>query len=414
MGKFIADLIDELLQGVAKDFPAFLDNKLLPLIRDFTPYFKIILVKIVLVAAAVEAFTVMLLRLFLENAENIVIFIATRFVSNDPHLRQAVVEMTHSLLQALRIHYFVYGSILFTSIILGITSTGFPLLYKLLSKPKLMVFISFNRTREDIAKTLQQSLEGEGTKAFRIPFQENATHQAIVLQATAGIKTCDSFVCLPGHTQSYVDHEVLAAATSGKPIIFLISERSGTLPNTADKRYPMFRLETTLRERFKPLIYFLRYVGADLKSTWQLCESALRHPLMFVWARVLLVAATSGLLVSWVSCLLDVITKGHNLTHTTPSYIEVTTPVVFANASILCLLASLAIASFTYSLLLCLGLSQRVRARRRARLKTVCAQFSRDEWIGVIPDLFPGGDLYESLFETVPLAHHEIEERLSS
>jgi hypothetical protein len=48
-----------------------------------------------------------------------------------------------------------------------------------------------------------------------------------------------------------VEHEVLAAAAAEKPIAFLISESSGTLPNTADKRYPVFRLETTIREQAK-------------------------------------------------------------------------------------------------------------------------------------------------------------------
>jgi hypothetical protein len=48
------------------------------------------------------------------------------------------------------------------------------------------------------------------------------------------------------------------------------------------------------------------------------------------------------------------------------------------------------------------------QARKRARLKTVAAQFNRDDWIGVIPDISPGGNMYECLFETVPSAHHEI------
>jgi hypothetical protein len=121
------------------------------------------------------------------------------------------------------------------------------------------------------SETLQKQLADAGARAFRVPFQESATHQDIVSRATNGIRACDSFVCLPGQTQSYVDHEVLAATISEKPVVFLISEQSGTLPNTADKRYPVFRLESTVTWQFEPLIEFLNYVSADFRSTWKLC-----------------------------------------------------------------------------------------------------------------------------------------------
>jgi hypothetical protein len=412
--RLMAKLISELLQGVTKDLLELLDRKLAALSEHFTPYLKIIWTHFLIIFVAVSTYQEALFNGFLAGVEKVVVTLAQLFIDNTPEAHKATVEMSRDLVQAIKLHYLAYGAIISVSILLTISVTGFPLIYKLLSKRRLMVFISFNRTRENIAETLQQYLEDEGTRTFRIPFQENATHQAIVLRATEGIKTCDSFVCLPGYTQSYVDHEVLAAATSGKPVIFLISEGSGTLPNTADKRYPMFRLETTVRERFKPLIYFLSYVGADLKSTWQLCHRAIFHPLMFVSVRVLLTVGVSGVLVLFSNSFVDVITKGHNLTDRTSSYIQVTTPVELSNLAILLLLLVVAISSLIYSFLLCLGISRQVKARRRARLKTVSAEFSRNDWIGVIPDLFPGGDLYESLFETVPLAHHEIDERVTS
>jgi hypothetical protein len=253
-----------------------------------------------------------------EVINRIVINLSLRFVSNTPEAREAAHEMTRSLGQAMLMDYVGALVVFFFCGITLVVFIGFPLIYKALSRHRLGIFISLNRAREDIAQNLQQCLEGEGARIYRIPFQEGATHQNIVMQATDGIKRCDSFVCLPGHAQSYVEHEVLAATAAEKPIAFLISESSGTLPNTADKRYPVFRLETTIREQFKPLIIFLGYVGADLRSTWKLCQRALFHPFMSVSVSATLFFGGSCFVTLWVYCLYDAFRKGHNLTAIVP------------------------------------------------------------------------------------------------
>jgi hypothetical protein len=338
----------------------------------------------------------------------IAIHLAQLTVSNDPNVRKATSEMSYNLGEALWIDYFAVKAVIISCIIFLVVFIVSPLIYKALSRRRLGIFISFNRTRETISETLQKYFENEGAQVFRIPFQEGATHQSIVMEATEGIKRCDSFVCLPGYAQSYVEHEVLAATTSEKPIVFLISEDSGTVPNTADKRYPMFRLETTSREQFKPLIHFISYVGADLKSTWKLCQRALRHPLMHVSARVALGLLGICLVSLWVYCYFNVTIHGHNLTKDNPAFVEVERAVVIGHIAVLIVLMSIAFCCFSYIALFLVNLVRQFKARMRARLKTVAAQFNRDDWIGVIPDLSPGKELYECLFDTAPSAHHEI------
>ena len=346
---------------------------------------------------------------FGELLSRIVSNLALRFVSDNPQVREATIELSDSLGKALRADYIMVGSVFICCIALLLVFIVSPLLYKWISKPRLEIFISFNRTKEGISENLQKYLEKEGTRVFRIPFQEGATHQSIVMQATEGIRKCDGFVCLPGYAQSYVEHEVLAASASAKPIVFLISENSGTLPNTADKRYPMFRLETTLQKGFKPLADFIGYVGADLASTWKLCKRALRHPLMNVSLAV--TAALEGicLVALWVYFFFIVTVSGHGLTKQAPAFTEVEGPVVLAHLAVLVLLGSISFICFSYVSLFLINLTRQFRARKKAMLKTVAARFERDDWIGVIPDLFPGGNMYECLFETAPSAHHEIE-----
>jgi hypothetical protein len=46
------------------------------------------------------------------------------------------------------------------------------------------------------SETLQKQLADAGARAFRVPFQESATHQDIVSRATNGIKSTASYVCL--------------------------------------------------------------------------------------------------------------------------------------------------------------------------------------------------------------------------
>src|SRR5262249_17967820 len=155
----------------------------------------------------------------------------------------------------------------------------------------------------------------------------------------------------------------LAATTSEKPIVFLISENSGTLPNTADKRYPMFRLETTIQERCQPLIDFLSYIGADLKSTWKLCKQALRHPLMHVSRSVALSLVGISFVSLWVYCFFSVLNRGHNLPKGIPVFDEVKTSVVLAHVAVLIFVMSIALVCFLYVSLFLVNLVRQCQAR---------------------------------------------------
>jgi hypothetical protein len=298
--------------------------------------FKAYLPKFLAAFSAVDVF----LKHILEFLKNIIDNLETPIDSiesilavmlNSTQGRQAQLEMSRLLLSALRVDYVVVVLVLIASIVALISFICFPLLYKGIARRRLKVFISFNNAREGLAETLQNCFHKDGTKVLRVPFDQTATHQHVVMRATDGIKKCDSFVCLPGLAASYVEHEVFAATTSTKPVVFLISENSGTLPNTADKRYPVFRLEVALREQFSPLIEFVYYIGADLKSTWELCKRALRHPYMRISAIATFGIGTICFFVLLVYCFYRVTILGEKLVKESPLFDMVQQPVVLAH-----------------------------------------------------------------------------------
>jgi len=347
-----------------------------------------------------------------KKASDIAARLFLKSLSEDPKIQAAAHEMYDALFRTLLTDYLLAGVVLILSFAFPLLFVSIALTYKALSRPKLDVFISFNRTKEAISEILQKNFEIAGAAVFRIPSQETIPHQDVNELATKGIKRCDSFVCLPGHAQSYVEGEVMAATASEKPVVFVVSEANGTLPNTANKRHPVFRLETAVGEQFKSLIEFLDYVGADFKSTRKLCLQALRHPHMQAAKGIALGAGALCLLSLWAYCYCRANMALPNLTNGAPELAMVERPVRLAHFFLLAVAASAACVSFLYCFLFGSTLVRQFRARSRVRLKTIAAQFNRDDWIGVIPGLSPGTSMYECLFAAAPLAHHEIERKL--
>ena len=182
---------------------------------------------------------------------------------------------------------------------------GIPLLYKLVARRHLRVFISFSHVQEGLVKHLHRCMQDRRLEATRVPYQANADHQTVVGHVVEILKKSHLVVCVPGLAASYVEHEVLAANATGKPIVFLVSEKSGTLPNTADKRYPVFKLESLVRENFESLLMFVSYIGADLRSTWRICVSALTNNSMMRISRSIVTMLVGGVALLWFYCILQ-------------------------------------------------------------------------------------------------------------
>jgi hypothetical protein len=184
----------------------------------------------------------------------------------------------------------------------------------------------------------------------------------------------------------------------------------GTLPNSADKRYPVFRLEALEALQYKPLVGFLHYVTGDLTSGLQQIWNSARHPFVLIawWSALLVLLAVLSVLFVWsywlaLSATAPYIAQGH-------VFAEARTATILTAVGVLVAFTGIAWMITGYTILVFLGVWQQWRAQRRACLKAGLAEFSRDDWLGVIPDMLPGTQLYECMFDTAPPAHHEARE----
>jgi len=49
-----------------------------------------------------------------------------------------------------------------------------------------------------------------------------------------------------------------------------------------------------------------------------------------------------------------------------------------------------------------------LRAARRAALQASEGEFSRSDWVSIVPDMAPGRPLYDCMWVSAPKAHHEV------
>jgi hypothetical protein len=273
-----------------------------------------------------------------------------------------------------------------------------PLLYRLVRRRRLKIFVSFNREREDVAERLTQSLLSDNLNAIRVPYNPAAGHQQIIADVYRGITKCDVFVCIPGETQSFVESEVLAASTAGKPVVFMISEAGGTLPNTADKRYPVLSLEKMTQSNFASLADFLCYVGNDFSSGLRLCKGALLHPLIMRSSKM-----SRGVLLFMLSLLWT-----FNFLGLKQSAAFSGGGTLLAHAVVMAALSSTVLIFAVYIIFFCVKYMRQLHVARLTRLRVCSGDFCKSEWRQIISELPHGNHLYASLLESSPLAHHEV------
>jgi hypothetical protein len=151
-------------------------------------------------------------------------------------------------------------------------------LISLVRKRRTRVFISFHHEREPIADALADEMTKCGIRAKKLPFVESPDSDTLLDQVKQQIRDCHVFVCVPGNRRSFVDHEVFAAFTVEKPLLFVLIEADAPhLPDTAKKGYPVFALEGLQREGFRTLANFCSYLAADWRSTVRLYGAVFHH-----------------------------------------------------------------------------------------------------------------------------------------
>lgn len=332
--------------------------------------------------------------------------LAARAFAQSDEARLAVDLMVAEMYRALSVYLIaLFAMVCIAAVCLLLTCL--PLVRRALVRRRPRIFVSFQHLRESFARDVEEALGHAGFRPYRLPYQEGASHQHIVTEVNRALRRCDAVVCLPGNRESYVDIEVGAAAHGFKPIAFALPRYGGSLPNSADKRYPVFDLEAVAAFGYRPLAAFLHYVIGDLASGWQQLRRSARHPFVRVTMKGALALLGGLLAVLFAASYWQALTATDALVARGGAFAEMRSTTVLSGVVLLCALAALVLAAVGYTLLVVTELWRQWRAQRRASLKAGTADFARDDWMGIIPDMHPGSPLYDSLFNAAPAAHHE-------
>lgn len=284
-----------------------------------------------------------------------------------------------------------------------------PLLYRAAFRSRTKAFISFSHQQEEAAEAIEKCLTHANMRPIRIPYVANTSHQTIVASVLEGIAKCNLLICIPSNSGSFVDSEVLAASASLKPIVFVISDCSGSLPNTADKRYPVFSLERLRESKFEPLAVFTSYLTNDLRSTARMCFRSALDPLLHAGSK------HSVRVISWIlvfAFLQSYIAVREGASRIVSHHVDIGPYIAEATTiQFLCLgfVASLSLTTSLYLLAFSRKLLIQYQSCRRARLRTKSGVFHRSDWISAMPDLGEGETVYYCLLDESPKAHHELD-----
>lgn len=143
------------------------------------------------------------------------------------------------------------------------------LVLSLAKRRRVRVFVSYHHSLLGMVEALAGSLRQAHMHVAYVPFTTAPEHDALLDQIRHAIHEADFVVVLPGPQASFVDHEVMAAAVAGKPILLVISRHNGASPNTAQRSYPAFVLEEILSSDFTPLRNLIDCLHGGTRQVWR-------------------------------------------------------------------------------------------------------------------------------------------------
>lgn len=329
-------------------------------------------------------------------------------VWRDPQSRPAFMRVVYLLRTEVSGNYVLYRNIFLLSLATLLAGAILPILFRAIFRRKTKVFISFAHQKEQVAKEIEQKLARTTIIPSRIPYVKDSSHQDIVGRVEEGIKDCNLLICIPSMAGSFVDSEVLAASVSRKPIVFVISDSSGSLPDTADKRYPVFSLEKLTDAMFKPLIIFCGYLTCDLASTKRICWRSARDPGLFFGSKFGFRVILGLFVFAFYHSLLVVHQGALKIANVSSQYKPYLNEANLVHLLGLSVAGSISMIFCLYTLAFLRKLITQFISARRARLRAKAGIFHKSDWKSVMPDMGEGQEVYACLMDEAPKAHHEL------
>jgi TIR domain len=159
---------------------------------------------------------------------------------------------------------------------IGVTAAiGFVLIGAIItsrwSKPR--IFVSYHLEDSDDAAIIARFLSAEECTVYVDP-QDQPLRDELIHRIKENLRAADAIVVLSHRRKSFVDSEVLAAATLEKPVILLIKSTDDFLPDTAFSGYPTFSYPRLEKDDFNFLASYIKCILKHWSWRIQLIRSA--------------------------------------------------------------------------------------------------------------------------------------------
>jgi hypothetical protein len=154
----------------------------------------------------------------------------------------------------------LYGTLALAGLfIVGAALLAIPVLIGLFRK-RFVVFISYHHERRQELEAIRAAIVAMGARARFVEYLTAADHDLLLDDIQKQIIAAQVVVCLPGRQSSFLDAEVFAAIGLKKFLIFIVDYPHGSLPNTAQKSFPVLRQKLSEKYRYAALSDLLVYL----------------------------------------------------------------------------------------------------------------------------------------------------------
>ena len=372
--------------------------------RILLPYLTVVKIKLL---AALAASIHHLDKVFDDIAFKLVSELGKIFVKNE-HSRMAFTRTTGLIGAELSASRILVFKLLFIGICIFLAGAMLPLLLRAALKSSIKVFISFSHECEDAAELIEKRLSKTSIIPIRVPYVEGSSHQVIIDNVLSGIAKCDLLVCVPSNSGSFVDHEVFAASAAKKPIIFIVSEFSGSLPDTADKRYPVFSAERLRSTNYRPLVFLIRYLTYDFQSALLLCLRSAADPIINVSSKLAARTLSCALVMALSISLLHVVSAAESISPNAHAHGDYILEAAVIHFIVLGTFSALTFVACIYVIAFMRRLIVQTLSSRRIRLRTGSGVFNRLDWIQIMADFGNDNHVFDCFLDKPSKAHHEV------
>lgn len=154
---------------------------------------------------------------------------------------------------------------------------------KLRNVSKVTVFLSYYHALENVADTVSSAIRSDKLNVFMLPYRP-LDHDNVINEVISNIRKADVVLVIPSDQRGFFESEILVATSLEKPILFLSSNDSFTLPSTAYSGYPVLSVNILGDHKYEPLRNLIHYAADSRESVDYAKHAALSDTFSFILA----------------------------------------------------------------------------------------------------------------------------------